>query len=74
MRDSLGCLSAVAVDPQNPDTVYVAMLSAGVVKIKSLDGGQSWPRELARPFCIITISGLYRSGEPEEPDTNLCRH
>jgi photosystem II stability/assembly factor-like uncharacterized protein len=38
----IGCISAVVVDPQNPDTVYVAMLSAGVVKINSLDGGQSW--------------------------------
>ena len=59
-----GTITALAVDPQNPDAVFAATVQAGV--FKSADGGGTWrslnlPSRLGRPDAIATA--------PSEPET-----
>ena len=44
-----GTITALAVDPQHPDTVFAATIQAGV--FKSADGARTW-RSLDLPFRL----------------------
>ena len=59
-----GTITALAVDPQRPDTVFAATAQAGV--FKSADGGRTWrslnlPSRLGRADAIATA--------PADPET-----
>jgi photosystem II stability/assembly factor-like uncharacterized protein len=59
-----GTITALAVDPQHPDTVFAATIQAGV--FKSADGGRTWrslnlPSRVGRPDAIAIA--------PADPET-----
>jgi len=59
-----GTITALAVDPQHPDTVFAATIQAGV--FKSADGGRTWrsldlPSRMGRPDAIAI--------PPADPET-----
>jgi hypothetical protein len=59
-----GTITALAVDPQHPDTVFAATIHAGV--FKSADGGRTWrslnlPSRVGRPDAIAIA--------PADPET-----
>jgi hypothetical protein len=76
-----GSVTALAIDPQSPATLYAGMSSGGV--FKSTDGGQTWVAAStgldATPICILVLDpatpttlyactegGVYRSTDGSE--------
>src|SRR5262245_17208393 len=50
-----GSISTLAVDPQNPSTIYAA---AGVGMFKSVDGGANWRRVFGHETVCNGVSPL----------------